>query len=222
MIIANAKYGIEIELKENRAYSLTVEANNCFADMVKNLYCQNKGEEGDFYLTENSKELKIEKYIDVIINPFAIDFNNRKITNKLYEKLKEVATEYDDYRAAIDTASVSFLDKITSQTPYEGITFDLQTDITGLLKLYHVQIDNPEGNLHESICEYIKVLSGLTETSVLCLVDIKRYLLPWEMEQVFMQATYSKVILFLLQSGNPYSLEDEVRYIVDKDLCLIF
>ena len=63
MIIANAKYGIEIELKENRAYSLTVEANNCFADMAKNLYCQNKGEEGDFYLTENSKELKIEKYI---------------------------------------------------------------------------------------------------------------------------------------------------------------
>ena len=86
MILAYSKYGIAIEIKEDSIVSLIVENPRCFAEIVKDIYTQAKGGDGEFLLSERDKAVRIEKNMEVVINPFGIDFNDRKILNRLYDK----------------------------------------------------------------------------------------------------------------------------------------
>ena len=222
MILAYSKYGIAIELKEDSVISLTVENTRCFAEVVRDLYVQVRGGDGDFLLSEKDKALKIDKTMEVVINPFGIDFNDRKILNRLHDKLKTVSMEYDELISDVDTTAVRLLDAITRQIPYNNISFDLHTDMGGFLKLYHVQIDSSScSSLTELLCEYIKILSGFTGVTVLCLVDMKKYFSPSEMEMVCKQAKYNKIIIVFIQSSESYKVKDEKSNILDKDLCFI-
>ncbi len=222
MILAYSKYGIAIELEENSIISLTVENPKYFSEMVREIYIQAEGGDGEFLLTNNDKALRFDKNIEAVINPFGIDFNDRKILNRLYDKLKLVSTEFDELLSNVDSAAVKLLDAITEQIPYNNISFDLHTDIIGFLKQYHVQLDSGAcNNLTELLCEYIKVLSGLMGVNVLCLVDLKKYILPDDMEMICRQASYCKISILFIQSSESYRMENEKIYILDKDLCFI-
>jgi CRISPR-associated protein Csn2 len=222
MILAYSKYGIAIEIKEDSIVSLIVENPRCFAEIVKDINTQAKGGDGEFLLSERDKAVRIDKNMEVVINPFGIDFNDRKILNRLYDKLKTVSMEFDELLSDVDSAAVSFLDAITEQIPYNNIGFDIHTDIAGFFKLYHVQIDsNSCSNLTELLCEYIKVISSLTGATVLCLIDLKKYFLPSEMKMICKQAYYSKISIIFIQDSEDYKVENEKIYILDKDLCFI-
>ena len=222
MILAYSKFGISLEIAEDSVISLTVEDPGCFAEMVRDIYIQAKGGDGAFLLSERDKALKIDKNIEVVINPFGIDFNDRKIQNRLYDKLKVVSTEFDNLLSDVDSAAVRLLYAITEQIPYNNISFDLHTDIGGFLKLYHVQIDSSSySNLIELLCEYIKVLSGLTGVTILCLVDLKKYFSLSDMEMICKQANYNKISIVFIQSSEAYRVKNEKKYILDKDLCFI-
>ncbi len=222
MILAYSKYGTAIEIKEDSIVSLIVENPRCFAEMVRDIYNQAQGGDGEFLLSERDKVVKIDKNMEVVVNPFGIDFNDRKILNRLYDKLKTVSMEFDELLSDVDSAAVRFLDAITEQIPYNNIGFDLHIDIAGLLKLYHVQIDsNSCSNLTELLCEYIKVISSLTGVTVLCLVDLKKYVSQSEMEMICKQANYNKISIIFIQASEDYKVENEKTYILDKDLCFI-
>ena len=85
MRLVNSKYNLKIEFEENKSTELVVENKECMIDIVQNLLSQVDGIEGDFVLAAE-KEMKMEKDVLFIIDPFSIDFNNKKIITKLYEQ----------------------------------------------------------------------------------------------------------------------------------------
>ena len=54
----------------------------------------------------------------MIINPFSIDFNARKIQNKLYSELLEAEASYIEEKAHIQTLVIDYLDKLIHKAPY--------------------------------------------------------------------------------------------------------
>ena len=87
MRLANAELILSINIEENIPAVLVIENQKIMTEVVEQLYVLCDSGEGDFVLSDSGKQLSLAKTAEIIINPFSIDFNSRKIQNKLYSEL---------------------------------------------------------------------------------------------------------------------------------------
>lgn len=80
MKLVNSKYNLDIEFEENISNTLVLENKQHMIDVIQNLILQLKGDEGDFVLS-SEKNVKFDKVVEFITNPFEIDFNNKNLLN---------------------------------------------------------------------------------------------------------------------------------------------
>ena len=110
MKLVCASFGLEMELLENYVTVLVVENAGYLTEIVSSLKKQSDGEEGIFVLVENDKIEKIDKKLALVIDPFSISVNERKIINKLYTKLGEIAPDYFEDKAKLTEDAIVLLD----------------------------------------------------------------------------------------------------------------
>lgn len=221
MRLVNSKYNLIIEMQENKSDILVIENPNIMSDIVGNLHMQCEGNEGDFVLSEKDKMLKIDKHMSIVVDPFSLDFNDRKIINKLYFNLKDASNDYFIEKEELNTQAVSLIDKIVSGVGYNNITFRLGLEWESLFKIYDIKLEQSCDSLLEKICEYVKILSGLCSIDILCLVNIMGFLSETEFMQMQEMAFYNKVQLFLVETKERPCFTNQNIYVIDKDQCLI-
>lgn len=221
MKIANAKYQLEIEFVENTTNVLVIENPTVMEEIVHELQQQSDGEEGNFVLSEKNKIFKMEKELMLIINPFSLDFNDKKIINKLYLELLQYGNELLNKKEEINQLSVKLLDEIIDKSQYNNISFDLEIEWKEFFKLYGLKIDESYETLLEKLIEYIKILSDLCGIHLVCFVNIKNYLQDKEVNELYEIAYYKKVDLLLIESSDTRNLDNEHTFIIDRDRCLI-
>lgn len=209
MKLTNAKYSLGIEMKENQVNLLIVENPICMAEIIEGLQKQCHGEEGEMVLSRENQIIKFDKYADVILNPFSLHFSDRKIVNKLYTQLQEIAADYWEEKEKLNSEFVTLLDQVISNCPYSNITFNLTCEWNDLFKLYDVGITALSDRLLDQLIEYIKVLSHLTEIKLLCLVNLKSYLASDELRELYQMAYYNKIYLLLIEPFEREGLEGE-------------
>lgn len=71
-----------------------LESPELYAKYLQELFSQQNGEEGQFVLSHKEKELNIAKSVEVIVNPFNVEINGRKILNKLYTELEQLSNNF--------------------------------------------------------------------------------------------------------------------------------
>lgn len=221
MKLTYAKYNLEIEMKENQVNVLIIENPIYMAEIIEGLQKQCDGEEGEMVLSRENKIIKFDKYADVILNPFSLHFNDRKIVNKLYTQLQEIATDNWEEKEKLNSEFIRLLDQVISSCPYTNITYNLSCEWNDLFKLYDVGITALSDRLLDRLIEYIKILSHLTEIELLYLVNLKSYLTSEELKELYQMAYYNKIYLLLIEPFEREELEGEKQYIIDKDMCLI-
>ena len=91
MKLAYVDLGRPIELDCHRATEWVIESPELFVQYTQMLYRQMESEEGKFVLSENDEILDFPKQAEIILNPFALDFNDRRIQKKLYSELQKTA-----------------------------------------------------------------------------------------------------------------------------------
>lgn len=219
MRLVNAIYGLDLTFQENVPEVLVLEEPTIMRDIVHVLWKQCAGEEGAFVLSD-SKILKIDKNIEMIINPFALDFQSRKITSALFSKMTVAGNEQVEEKCKINTALINLLDTISSSLNYSGITYQLDFVWADLFKMYGVKIERQE-NLIIEIIEYMKVFSELCGISVICFVNLKSYLNHNEIMDLYQNAMYNKINLLLIEPFEAEVIGNEHVTIIDKDQCLI-
>ena len=82
--LVNTFYNLELRLIENAITVLSVEAPSAYQKIMHDFWQQYNGNEGSFILSENGKELKIQKNVECIYNPFSVNLNDKKILTKRY------------------------------------------------------------------------------------------------------------------------------------------
>lgn len=221
MRITNPKYNLIIEMEENRTDVLIVENPRSMVEIVGGLQKQCDGEEGDFVVSENNEIIKLEKNMCIVVNPFKVDFNDRKILNKLYSELKIIGNEYYFEKEEINAKIIQLLDSISTNINYNNIAFNLELEWETLFKLYSIKLEQNTDTFLEKIIEYIKILSGLCSIRILCMINIKDFLQEEELKRLYEMAFYNKIQLLLIESKETKSIDNENIYIIDKDRCLI-
>lgn len=148
MKLVNSKYNLDIEFEENISNTLVLENKQHMIDVIQNLILQLKGDEGDFVLS-SEKNVKFDKVVEFITNPFEIDFNNKKIATKLFEQLTAVASECVEEYNFINGKIVGTLDDICSKIEYSNLEYNLEYEWKSIFKLYNVRI----GENYNSLCK---------------------------------------------------------------------
>lgn len=221
MKLVNGEYGIKIEFAENEANVLVVENRKSMASIVMEFLKQYNGEEGTFVLSDD-KTLNISKNIELIVDPFSINFNNKKIINGLYSHLTETGNDcLIEDKSKINELIINILDKLFFQETYIGIEHNLDFQWADLFKFYGVKISEQYDSLLEKIVEYIKVISEFSSVKIIVFVNLKSYLNDEEMEELYTQAFYSKIHLLLIENNEYIKLQQENVIIIDEDNCLI-
>lgn len=221
MRLVCSDYGLDMELEENRVTVLTVENAKFITEIIGSLKNQITGEEGMFVLSDHDKIQRIDKKMNLIIDPFDVSINDRKIINKLHSRLGIIAPDYFQEKEKITADIISLLDEIVLASPFSNLIYNLDYDWTEMFKGFNIRFEETGENLIEKLVEFIRIQASLLEIRVLCFVNLKSYLIQEELQELYKAAFYNKINLVLIESIEKDKLENEQIYIVDKDRCLI-
>ena len=156
MKIVYPEMQLEIELIENQVQVISIENSENFTNILNELWNQTCGNDGQFILSDMEKELNFNKDVELIINPFCLDPNNKKILTSVYHQLDEIINEdLQEETTSIRASLVSFLDILIQRIPYP-LDYDENTNIGGLYKMFGIKIDTCATTLAESIIDYLK------------------------------------------------------------------
>ncbi|MCM1088022.1 MAG: type II-A CRISPR-associated protein Csn2 [Muribaculaceae bacterium] len=212
----------QIVFGNSQSYEWVIESPEFFAEYVQELYVQSEGGDGNFILSEEDKEIDIGKYVEVIINPFSVNINDKKVLNKLYAELTELAYAEDMYLLTQDIKGKiqTYFLQLEHLSPYI-LTMDSEIDITAILKGTGVKIDNYADNFFENLEIYIQILSVLLQKKLIVLVNVCSYIGKEQVEQLMKLAIHTEIELLLIENQERNFSKGITKYIIDKDGCEI-
>lgn len=221
MRLVNKKYGLEFLLSEDVVLNVVCENRTAFESMIADMIGEISGGDGAWILSDSEEELSLSKNADIIINPFAVSCNDRKILNAVYKELHVITEQaYPELYAEANSKMLQLLDSIVIDVPY-ALEYEPNGEVEGVFKLYELKFDEEFTSITERIVNYIKTVSQVLRKKVFILVNIKAYLDDLEIQQLYKEAMYSKVFLILLESKENMKLSDEKKVLIDPDLCII-
>ncbi|MDY3828405.1 MAG: type II-A CRISPR-associated protein Csn2 [Clostridium sp.] len=222
MRLVERELGIEIELKENIVSVIVVEEVNLRLSMIDELYSQIMGKDGNWLLTENEKDYELGKKVEIILEPFSLELNNRKVKTKLYQDIKNIAQDYS-FSQGLELHShiCNYLESLLERIPYP-VKYEEEWNILELLKAYGVEIDEECDSICDKIFNYIKLINHVCGISIFITVNIKQYLTEEQILELYKIAIYNKIQLVLIEFNMiNRKLDCEEIYILDKDRCII-
>ena len=150
MKIVYQKLGLEMELNENQVQLLVIENEKIFAEITEQFLKFENNEETELVISEKDKLLQFYKIGQVVINPFGLSVNERKIIQKIYSEIESyVQDDWIAETAELHGQIVAYIETIIQKIPY-NITFDLEENFQGLMKNYGVRLEEDEGTLVEN------------------------------------------------------------------------
>lgn len=210
-----------IEFKENFANVLVMESKQEFAAFIYELMHQHESDEGRFVLSENSKELQLKKYAELIINPFSLDINQKKIINGVLQSLCKIA-ESEEYffqtRELLGSVN-QYIEMLLEESDYP-IIYE-ESEIINLLKSVNVSVADDSASLLEKIVDYMKLTRQLLGIRCFIFVNLLLYLDEQDVELLMQSIKYEKYNVLLVEALCPEKRDDMKITVIDKDLCEI-
>ena len=208
--------------EENKVNVVVIENPKAFFDFVVAISDKENGGESEVILSENFKEIKFDKVVDVTTDIVSLDCNNKKVISKLYSKLNEIAFQEENYTLTLDVVSKinEYLLTITQSLPC-GVSFDESVEMSQLFKSVALRIDTDVKNILERLCDYVEIMSEFCGTELFVFVNLKSYLDANGLIEFYKFCGYKKVKLLLVENVLREQIESEIIKIIDDDLCEI-
>ena len=220
MKLVNIEYGIDINLIENKIYELVIENRSVFSDIVSILLNQVNGMEGKFVLSD-TKSLKIEKSVDILIDYYSLSINNKKIINRLYSNLEKITENFIEEKSLINSKLVNVLDYITTSLGCSEVIYNMDFNWIDIFKIYDMKFDESYDNLLDKLISYIKIISEFTDIKIIFFVNLKSYLDINDLNNLYDMMIYYKIIPIMLEPTEGVAIGKKMRYIIDNDRCFI-
>ena len=222
MKLVHQDYSFQIELEENIVQKLIIESPRILSSFLVELKKQIDGKEGKWVLSHEGEILEISDHMELIINFFDLQINQRKMIKKLYDQIiQEINnTELLIEWTRLNSAWESMLNKATSNLEYD-LEYEA-CDIRSFLKMVNVQFREREEGYFEYLLEYLQLQSEVRNIRIFCIVNCTSFLTEEEIAFLYEQACYKKLFLILFDTKN-ISIKSEIekKIIIDSDCCII-
>lgn len=222
MKLLEREIGLEIELRENEVAVVVLEDIALRLSLIEELYLQLEGKEGNWLLSEKEKIYDLSKHIELILEPFSLQLNSKKLKTKLYQDIKVIADEcFALPGLELHSYICTYLERVLEKVPYP-MRYKNEWNLLDFLKSYNVELEEAYDDVCEKIFEYIKLMNQVCGINVFVTVNLKQYLTEKQLIELYKLSKYSKIQLVLIEF-NMYNkkIEGEKIYILDKDDCII-
>lgn len=222
MKLSERELGLEIELKENVTSVIVLEDITLRLPLIEELYLQLLGKEGNWLLSEKEKNYDLSKKIELILEPFSLQLNNKKMKTKLYQDMKSISDDCFglqglELHSRICGYLENLIDKVSYPIKYKG-----EWNVLELFKMYDVELEDAYEDICEKLFHYIELMNQVCGIQIFIIVNLKQYLTENQLIELYKLAGYSKIQLVLIEFGmHNKKIEGEEIYILDKDDCII-
>ena len=222
MKLVHLDYAIEIILEENKVQTLVVESPSAFRKLLWEL--ESSGDECRWVLSDEGSILPMEKKLEVIINPYSLDTNQRKFITQLYNLIEDdiletgILSKWNGLTGTI----IDFMDNVSDVNSYE-VVYNDDVNIKDFLKLLNVRFDNDKSSMIENIMEYVLLARQIFKIEIFAFVNLKSYLEKVEINLLLEKLLYEKIHVVLFESMDREALcDNEDVIIMDCDYCVIY
>ena len=215
--------GFENELKfdDEHVNLLTIKNAKCFSHILEILNQKINGLENEeiFLLDEQNEEINFNKTM-IIFDIFNIEYNSKKILNKIYEIISKNVENSQDLE--IESMIVELRKKIIQEINELPFEFEMKDDIdiTEILKLYSLKIDTTN---YETVLERIEFIIDLATTlkiaDLIIIPNLKMYLTEEETIELYKYSLYNNVKLLIIERENKKHLKYENEMQIDENYC---
>ena len=222
MIMSIIGFENKINFKEEKINILEIYDKKLFRNFISEINEQCNGEveeNNDIVLMEDSKRLKINKTIYLLTDLFNIDFNTRKIINKIYSLISQnIKNRQDDELEKIILQLRKYLTEEINEIPFE-FNMNSEIDIMDLLKVFEVKIDTTcYTTIVEKVEFMIDLISNLKIAEILVIPNLKTYLNVEELVEIYKYSIYNNVKLLIVENNKSNkTLIYEQKNIIDEN-----
>ena len=156
-------FDTKIDFNNENINILVIKDTRCFSHIIETINNIINGEESTeiFLLDNEDNELNMSKEMYLVIDLFNIEYNSKKIINKLYEKISNNIEKMEDIKFQNMVTNLrNYIIQEINELPFE-FTMKNEIDITEILKLYNLKIDYVN---YKGILEKVEFLIDILET----------------------------------------------------------
>ena len=213
----------QLVFETDKAVEWIIESPASFSKYIRDLYEIMQDNKGKFTLSDEDEIIDFQKYAELIIDPFLLDFHNRQIQKKLYAELQNLAVGSEFYLQTQELKSQ--IQKYFIDLEYAS-GYDLEIadeiDLPAIFKAVGIQLDSGnEETLFERIAAYIKIMAELLKKKLIILVNSRSYLTSNQIDQIAELCMYSEVALLLIENVQRDFSKKRNYCIIDHDECCI-
>ena len=197
---------------------LVIENPDMMCEIVFELKSQIEGYEGRFMLSENQSEMKIDSLATIVIDPFAVDLNQKDLLSKLYAKMKMDALSEDEYLLTNELLAeiMRNIQRLMNRQPV--ILDSAEADLSTLFRYMGISFAKSE-SLLETLQDYVDVCSEYRGIRLFIFVNLKSYLSDQDVFELYRHLIYTKKNVLLIEHTESKYIEGEVVRVIDSDLC---
>lgn len=212
----------QIVFRNGKVCELIIESPQLFGKYVQELRGQIEGAEGRFVLSDEEREYDISKSVDFIIDPLAVNINEKKILNKLYSELEKMAYGEDFFIITQEICANihKYFSDLEQVSPYILHIGD-NIEMSNFFKALDVKVEDYAENYLERLNQYIKILAELLKRNLLVIVNLRSYLEDEQLMKLLDSAAYSEINILLIENVQRKLLDGIAYYIIDYDGCEI-
>ena len=213
-------FDTKIDFNNENINILVIKDTRCFSHIIETINNIINGEESTeiFLLDNEDNELNMSKEMYLVIDLFNIEYNSKKIINKLYEKISNNIEKMEDIKFQNMVTNLrNYIIQEINELPFE-FTMKNEIDITEILKLYNLKIDyvNYKGIL-EKVEFLIDILATLRISNILVIPNLKLYLSEEEFIELYKYSLYNEIKLFLIEKDYTGKLKYEKILLIDEN-----
>ncbi len=209
-----------LEFDENHPGVLIIENPKAFTKLLQNLYELFLAGEGECAFYENNSPIKAGKRVELIIDPFSVDLNQRKIINALYSRLSNNMSEGEIVKetSKLFSSIQAYLSHLVSTVDFP-VDFEQGVIGTEFFKAFNLHLETDEGSLIQKLENYMTAAHEFLGKDVFFFVNLHAYISLEELNELYKSAAYKKCKLLLLEAFEFPASEVENRIILDSSLC---
>lgn len=224
MKLVKSDFMTPFNLYDDKLNLLVIENKNIFYSFVKELYDLIQGKTNDIVLSKDNVPVKFSSFADLITQFIPFDINDRKIINKLYDKINkasleaELITETYNIEMNIQSYIVNLCDSFDF-----ALEFDKNLDIKALLKAVNLKFSENYNSLSEKLIDYMINIRELDGDKLFVFVNLSAYISDDDLQLFLETAVNHRFYMLLIENNDDIKTKNVSvnKRIIDNDLCEI-
>ncbi len=209
-----------IKFDDESVKVINISNPKLFSNIIETINEQINGIDSDdvLLLDDNNDILCMDKEMYILSDLFNIDYNSKKILNGLYNLIsKNIEGEQNFELENLVLKIRNYLISEINELPVE-ITMKQELEITEILKMFSVKIDNSTYiSVFERVELVINLLSTLKIANILVIPNLKQFLTEKELVEVYKYSLYNNINLLLIERNSSNKLKYEENFYIDNN-----